>query len=126
MKTHPLMPLDHTRQVADLPAGTTYLNGARGDPPASLDAGRPDWNLSTIVQALRESREVTHNVRHRGRIRELPSREALAQVLDGLPAALFPTHYGQPDLTDEGIDYFVGNTLNNTVNVLVEQVRRAL
>ena len=89
-------------------------------------AEAPHWQLPKIVQALRESREVTHNVRHRGRIRELPSRAALVRVLDDLQAVLFPTHYGQPDLTDEGIDFFVGDTLNSALNVLVEQVRRAL
>ena len=40
---------------------------------------RPNWNLDTLVEALRESREVTHSVRHKGRIRELPSREVLVR-----------------------------------------------
>jgi len=39
---------------------------------------------------------------------------------------LFPTHYGRTDLNDETIDYFVGNTLSFTLNVLSEQVRRGL
>lgn len=90
------------------------------------DGPLPDWNLSAVVGALRKSREVTHNVRHKGRIRELPSREALSQIVQGLSAALFPTHYGRPDLTDESIDYFVGHTLHDTLTVLAEQVRRGL
>ena len=57
---------------------------------------------------------------------QLPSREALTKILDGLSAALFPTHYGQPVLTDESIDYFVGDKLNIALNDLAEQVRRAL
>ncbi|MGI4814927.1 MAG: serine O-acetyltransferase EpsC [Janthinobacterium lividum] len=84
------------------------------------------WNLDELVGALRTSREITHNVRHRGRIRELPSRAALCEILQGLSAALFPTHYGKPDLSDEDIDYFVGNTLNQTLKPLAEQVRRSL
>jgi len=56
-----------------------------------------DWGLDTLVAALRESREVTHSVRHKGRIRELPSREVLAQIVEALASALFPTHYGQRD-----------------------------
>ena len=84
------------------------------------------WGLNDVVVALRKSRENTHKIRHRGRIREIPSQEALAAILDGLAAALFPTHYGQTDLTDESIDFFVGTTLNSTLNALVEQVRRAL
>lgn len=86
----------------------------------------PHWNLGPVIEALRLSREGTHNIRHQGRVRELPSREALTQVVDGLSAALFPTHYGRPNLTDDSIDYFVGDTLTTTLNALVEQVRRGL
>ena len=84
------------------------------------------WHLTHVVQALRESREVTHSVRHQGHLRELPSREALIGVLQGLSAALFPTHYGRPDLNDDSIDFFVGHTLHDTLGTLVDQVRRAL
>ena len=52
----------------------------------------PRWDLDNVVDALRLSREVTHNIRRRGRIRELPSREILVKILAGLTAALFPTH----------------------------------
>jgi len=84
------------------------------------------WGLDQVVADLRRSREETHKIRHRGRVREIPSREAITAILDGLSAALFPTHYGRTDLSDESIDYFVGNTLNATLNSLVGQVRRAL
>ncbi|MDB5765191.1 MAG: cysE, partial [Collimonas fungivorans] len=82
--------------------------------------------LEQVVSALRTSREVTNKIRHRGDIRELPSRQALAEVLQGLSAALFPTHYGRTDLNDETIDHFVGNTLSFTLNILAEQIRRGL
>ena len=130
MKMEPLTPLESANQVSQLPIGTndaaSHQNGGRAELPDCPNVNNPYWNLAHIVEGLRDSREVTHNVRHLGRIRELPSRESLARVLDGLSAVLFPTHYGQSDLTDEGIDFFVGNTLHNTLNVLVEQVRRAL
>jgi serine O-acetyltransferase len=90
------------------------------------DAPAADWQLQPIVKALRDSREHTHNVRHKGRIRELPSRDAMVQIVQGLSAALFPTHYGRPDLTDESIDFYVGNTLNSTLVILAEQIRRGL
>lgn len=86
----------------------------------------PEWNLAEIVEQLRVSREIEHKIRYLDRVRELPSREVLVTVMDGLSAALFPTHYGRCKLTDDSIDYFVGNTLNNTLNLLCEQVRRAL
>jgi serine O-acetyltransferase len=89
-------------------------------------SGSVQWHLGPIIDALRTSRESTHNIRHQGRVRELPSREVLTQVVGGVSAALFPTHYGRPDLNDESIDYFVGDTLNVTLDRLVGQVRRAL
>lgn len=89
-------------------------------------AGSSHWHLGPIIDALRTSRESTHNIRHQGRVRELPSREVLRQVIEGVCAALFPTHYGRPDLNDESIDFFVGDTLNVALDRLVEQVRRAL
>ncbi len=91
-------------------------------PPTTVEG----WQLKNVVAGLRQSREINHNVRHKGRIRELPSRDALAQVVQGLCAVLFPTHYGRPDLTDESIDYYVGHTLHSTLTILAEQVRRGL
>ena len=88
-------------------------------------AGR-DWDISSIVDRLRESREVTHSVRFHGRVRELPSRAALIEIVKNLYAALFPTHYGRHDLTDESIDFFVGSTLNDALLSLSEQIRRGL
>ncbi|NVM79851.1 serine O-acetyltransferase [Duganella sp. SG902] len=84
------------------------------------------WNLGSVIEQLRVSREATHNIRHHGRVRELPSRDALTTIVNGLQAVLFPTHYGRPNLTDESIDFFVGDTLNTTLNRLAEQVRRGL
>lgn len=87
---------------------------------------QPLWDLRSVVADLRTSREVTHSVRHLGRIRELPSREIIAEVVERLRAALFPTHYGNADLTDESIDFFVGDTLNEALTLLSEQLRRGL
>jgi serine O-acetyltransferase len=84
------------------------------------------WDLTYVVEALRTSREETHKIRHQGHVRELPSRDALVAILDGLLAALFPTHYGRPNLTAESIDFYVGDTLSKTLNILAEQVRRGL
>ena len=81
-----------------------------------LDSITPTWNLDQVIAELRQSREHTHNVRHLGRIRELPSRKAVLQVLDGLCAVLFPTHYGRTDLHSGNIDYFVGDQLHVTLS----------
>ena len=100
------------------------LPGPVSAPHSADDAAQ--WNLGPVIAALRVSREDKHKIRHQGRVRELPSREALITIVNGLSAALFPTHYGRPNLTDESIDYFVGDTLNTTLNRLSEQVRRGL
>jgi serine O-acetyltransferase len=84
------------------------------------------WGLEQIVAELRASREELHRTRHPRGIRELPSREAIVGIVNGLRAAMFPTHYGAPDLTDETVDYYVGHTLETTLRLLCEQVRRAL
>jgi serine O-acetyltransferase len=84
------------------------------------------WDLGKIVADLRASREVTHSVRHLGRLREVPSRTVIEEIVDDLRAALFPTHFGDADLTDESIDFFVGDTLNDALCMLSEQLRRGL
>jgi len=86
----------------------------------------PRWNLGAIVSELKFSREVSHNIRPKGILRQPPSREALGRILEDLSAALFPTHYGQSELGRENIDYFVGTTLNRALVSLVEQVHRSL
>jgi serine O-acetyltransferase len=83
-------------------------------------------NLNDVVARLRDSREVTHKVRHRGHIRELPSRSAMHEIVGMLSAVLFPTHYGRADLHDANIDFYVGDTLSGALSLLDEQVRRAL
>jgi serine O-acetyltransferase len=43
-----------------------------------------------------------------------------------LSGALFPNRLGRPDLREEGIDYFVGNTLDNALRDLHQQIYREL
>ncbi len=82
--------------------------------------------LEDVIDQLRQSRDVTHNIRHEGRIRELPSTAIVMDVLDGLVTSLFPTHLGPPGLTRDGVDIFVSNTLYTAMNRLQDQVRRGL
>ena len=82
------------------------------------------WNIDGIVGELRSLRLGSLESRHRRhRPPKLPSRKTLQEVVDGLAAALFPNRLGQPELTDEGIDYFVGHTLDRALRTLHEQVR---
>jgi serine O-acetyltransferase len=89
------------------------------------DQSATAWSLRDIVSELRHSRESANKIRHRGEVRELPSRAAVGEIVDDLAAALFPTHYGRPDLSDDSIDFFVGDRLHNGLAALNEQVRRS-
>ncbi|PKD40742.1 serine acetyltransferase [Methylomonas sp. Kb3] len=81
------------------------------------------WEIDALVAELRELRLQSLENRHR---REhppkLPSRKILSQIIDNLGAALFPNRLGMPDLTDEGIDYFVGHTLDSLLRQLQRQI----
>jgi serine O-acetyltransferase len=50
----------------------------------------------------------------------------LADITDGLSAALFPNRLGSPKLTDEDIDHYVGKTLDKSLKDLLSQVQREL
>ena len=91
-------------------------------PAASLD-------LAGIVVQLRGARERWRAQQARPREvsgRELPSREALAAIVDSLRGALFPMRLGPPDLRQESEDYFVGHTLDTALHALIAQVRLEL
>ncbi|HLY06203.1 MAG TPA: hypothetical protein VKR31_10680 [Rhizomicrobium sp.] len=101
------------------------LDPARVSSVAPALAGQPRRNLDRVISDLRESRDVTHNIRHGGVARRLPSRTAVAEIVNGITTALFPTHYGQPDLNDD-IDGFVRGKLKTALTQLEEQTRLSL
>jgi serine O-acetyltransferase len=87
----------------------------------------PSKALEAVVKGLRHSREVTHNIRQNGGVRELPSPNTLVQIINQLAVVLFPTHYGRPELLDEAeVDALVRRTLDEALVLLTEQVRRDL
>jgi len=98
----------------------------------ALNAGLQDWGIGSIVAGLRQSRDVLHNVRYRGPVRPPPSREDIVDTLGQLTRALFPAHYGRPELGDRGeltpdmIDDYVGAVLDRALTTLNDQIRRTL
>lgn len=90
-------------------------------------ADNHDLGISEIVTALRDLRlsSLEHRKR-RDKPPKLPSRKVLQSIVEGLGAALFPNRLGMPDLKDEGIDYFVGHTLDVVLRDLVTQVKLEL
>lgn len=89
----------------------------------------PNWQLGRIVSELRAERARWRESQKRTREfggRELPSREALREIVEALAGALFPMRLGPADLRQEGEDYYIGYTLDTALNALHEQVRLAL
>ncbi len=84
-------------------------------------------DIGQIVSELRDIRiaSLAHRKR-RDNPPKLPSRKALIKIVDGISAALFPNRLGTPDINDEGIDYFVGHTLDVTLRELLTQVKLEL
>jgi serine O-acetyltransferase len=63
----------------------------------------------------------------RGRRRKLgrailPSREVVASVVGDLRGVLFPWHFGAADVSEDGLAYYVGRTLDRALAGLREQV----
>jgi serine O-acetyltransferase len=84
-------------------------------------------DLDGIVAELADLRAISQRRRYRGRsLPELPSREAIVAVVDGLVAALYPRHFGPPGLSHDGVDQFVADTLDLALRTLRQQVRREL
>lgn len=82
-------------------------------------------DLAAIVAGLRQARHRWREAQQRPREvqgRELPSRELLAAVVDGLRGALFPMRLGPPDLRPDTEDYYVGHTLDAVLASLRAQV----
>ena len=96
--------------------------------PVKQGAGMDAYfHLDEIVAELRKLRAASQKRRYReGRLPELPSREAMKTIVDGLVAALYPRHFGPPELTVDCTDGFLLYTLSATLRSLREQVRREL
>lgn len=98
----------------------------RGGSGALEPVPEAGWDLERLVAALAKSRMGHGEPGTDTRRAERPSRDALVEVVRGLRAVLFPTHFGVSDFTESSIDFFVGNTLDAALRGLEEQVRRSL
>lgn len=118
------MSLPNPTDVRPIPM-SDYDTWRNGQPTVSS----PWLDLATIVTQLRGTRERWRDSQQRPREvggRELPSREALRTIVEGLRGALFPMRLGPPDLRQESEDYYVGHTLDAVLGELLVQVRLEL
>ena len=87
------------------------------------------FDLQQIVDDLAAVRQRWRTAQQRSTEpggRELPSRDELTRIVEGLRGALFPMRLGPPDLRQESEDYFVGHTLDTVLHALLLQVRLEL
>lgn len=85
----------------------------------------PLLDLQAVVAELAAVRQEWRSAQHRSLEaggRELPSRDALADILQGLRGVLFPMRLGPPDLRQESEDFYVGHTLGAVLQALHAQV----
>lgn len=88
-----------------------------------------DFDTASIVAGLRSVRQQWRESQKRSLEpggRELPSRDALNQIIESLKGALFPMRLGPPDLQQESEDFYTGHTLEEALHALLAQVRLEL
>ncbi len=71
------------------------------------------WDIQSIVGELRELRQASLAARNRlDKPAKLPSRAALAAIVESTITALFPNRLASHALDSESVDFFVGHTLD--------------
>jgi serine O-acetyltransferase len=94
-----------------------------------LPSTAPTFDLQQVVSELAAVRQRWRKAQQRSTEpggRELPSRDALTHIVDGLRGALFPMRLGPPDLRQESEDFYVGHTLDAVLHALLHQVQLEL
>ena len=89
----------------------------------------PSWQLDRIVDELRSARAHWRGENGRNRdfdARDLPSREAVRDVMEAMCGVLFPMRLGPVNLRAESEDFYIGHTLDLALNTLFAQARLEL
>jgi serine O-acetyltransferase len=87
------------------------------------------FHVAEIVDALHSVRQQWREVQQRSLEpggRDLPAREALADVVGTLKGVLFPMRLGPYDLRQESENFFVGHALDAALHALLAQARLEL
>lgn len=92
-----------------------------------LAHGQPlQFGADAVAEELRQSRDVSHNIRPGGKVQAMPSHVVMMEVLEGLVPSLFPAHLGPQGLKHEDLDLFVSTTLSVALTALNDQISLAL
>ncbi len=81
-----------------------------------------DWEIDSVVQALRAVRDDALQVRNRiNNPVTLPSKRSLAELIEVISSALFPHRLSSRQLQRESVDFFVGQALDAACRSLTTQ-----
>lgn len=81
--------------------------------------------LPKLVEEMIESYEGYGGINRSGDM-ELPSKQAVIEILDDLLSLLFPGYFGGIKVDKANIRYFVGSTLSSVYSRLVNEVEKSL
>lgn len=87
------------------------------------------WQLQHIIHGLQQARHDWRALQQRAKEfggRELPSKDALKEIISDLCGILFPMRLGPTELRQESEDYYIAYTLDKVLNALSKQVLLAL
>jgi serine O-acetyltransferase len=94
-----------------------------------LSTGTPEtpWSVGQILDDLQILRMASQHRRYNGAPPpELPSREAVAEIVRDLVSVLYPRHFGPPGLTPDKTNEFLARTLERSLRSLQDQIHREL
>ncbi len=96
------------------------------EPDVHTDDTR-DMALAPVVESLCKVTEGLAHAKQRGQCRRaLPTRNSLIEIVEVLRSVLFPGYFGESDLSEESMRFYVGSKLDRVFGQLQEQIKRGL
>ncbi len=90
-----------------------------------MDRNDLNEKLPEIVNSLVSSITALPTMKHLGRV-YLPNRDVIIQVIMRLRETMFPGYFGKQGLTNENINYHIGELVNDLADMIYDQVRCCL
>ncbi|MEM1587009.1 MAG: serine O-acetyltransferase EpsC [Candidatus Bathyarchaeia archaeon] len=87
-----------------------------------------DWlkeGLPNLIEKIVESYEKHGGINQSGDM-ELPSKQAIIEILEDLLSIIFPGYFGNTKVNNANIRYFVGSVLSSVYSRLVDEVEKSL
>jgi len=86
-----------------------------------MDAETDQGGVPDIISRIVDTYDTVSRINHLGR-RALPSRNVIADILDGLKEILYPGYFGRRNFTRENISYHIGDRVWQVQRLLAEQM----